>query len=270
MIDEIGLGVYRADKGSETKEAVLSAIQCGYRHFDTARFYGNEQDVGDAIAESGIPRSEVWITTKLRPQDFGSKNAAAAIKESAGRLGGYIDLLLLHCPSDDRQARHEAYQEMEKAIDLKLVKSIGVSNFGIGHIESLMKVAKVTPACNQIELHPFLQWVDVVAHCNKLGIALVAYSPLVKGLEFDNATIAKLSKKHGVTPAQVLVRWSLNKGECLQTMQLTATTTIGFIALPKSVTAERQRANADVYHINLDGDDMKALDALECHKTTGW
>lgn len=206
------MGVYRAETGAETKQAVLSALKLGYRHIDTARFYANERDVGEAIAESDVERADVFVTSKLKPSDFSASKARKAIKESAALLGGYVDLMLLHAPSDDRQGRHEAYAAMEAAVGEGLIKSIGVSNFGIGHIDELLKVAKIRPVCNQIELHPFLQWRELVAHCKALNIVAVAYSPLVKALKFDDPVIRRIASAHSVTPAQVLVRWSLNKG----------------------------------------------------------
>jgi diketogulonate reductase-like aldo/keto reductase len=249
----IGLGVYQSGVGSETVAAVKNAIELGYTHIDTARFYGNEEDCLSGIKAAGVDRDEIFITTKLRPQDF--TNAAHAIAESAERLGGSIDLLLLHCPSNDRAARFKAWQDMERAVADGVVKSIGVSNFGVAHMEGLEKVAKIQPCLNQLELHPWLQQRAIVEHCEAKGIVVEAYSPLAKAQKMDEPVLVEISRRLQVEPAQVLVRWSLDKK---------------FVTLPKSVTADRQRANKDVFGFELSADDIARLDSLECNFATGW
>ena len=252
-IPAIGFGVYQADPGPETEEAVRTAIQLGYTHIDTARFYANEASCLLGINAAGVDRSTIFVTTKLRPQDFA--NARQAIAESAQRLGGHIDCLLLHCPGQNPAARYSAWQEMVAAKKAGLVRSIGVSNFGVAHLEALAKHSDVVPCLNQLELHPWFQSRDIVEYCTAHGIVVEAYSPLAKAQKMDDPVLVRIAAAHGVEPAQILVRWSLDKG---------------FVTLPKSVTESRIKLNKDVFNIKLSADDVAALDALDCGFATGW
>jgi diketogulonate reductase-like aldo/keto reductase len=254
-IPSIGLGVYRSEPGEETSLAVQTAIELGYSHIDTARFYANEADCLAGIKAAGVDRDEIFVTTKLRPVDFGFAKAKHAIAESAERLGGHIECLLLHCPSGNPAARYEAWRAMEEAVEAGTVSSIGISNFGVGHIDALLERAKIKPVLNQIELHPWLQSVDIVQRCKALDIVVEAYSPLAKAKKMKDKTLVAIATRLGVTPAQVLVRWSLQHD---------------FVVLPKSVNEERLRANKDVYSFALTDDDMAALDKLEAGFATGW
>jgi diketogulonate reductase-like aldo/keto reductase len=254
-IPSIGLGVYQSSPGEETEAAVKTAIELGYTHVDTARFYANEADCFAGIKASGVERDEIFVTTKLRPSDFGFAKAKHAITESAERLGGHIDCLLLHCPSGNPAARYEAWRAMEQAVEAGTVSSIGISNFGVGHIDALLERAKIKPVLNQIELHPWLQSADIVQHCKALDIVVEAYSPLAKAKKMKDKTLLAIATRLGVTPAQVLVRWSLQHG---------------FVVLPKSVNEERLRLNKDVYSFELSDADMAALDNLESGFATGW
>lgn len=254
-IPAIGLGVYRSEPGEETALAVQTAIEMGYSHIDTARFYANEADCLAGIKAAGVDRDEIFVTTKLRPVDFGFAKATHAIQESAERLGGKIDCLLLHCPSGNPSARYDAWRAMEAAVESGVVSSIGVSNFGVGHIDALLERAKIQPVINQIELHPWLQSADIVARCKALDIVVEAYSPLAKAKKMKDKTLLAIAQRLNVTPAQVLVRWSLQHD---------------FVVLPKSVNAERLRVNKDVYSFTLTDADMAALDKLEAGFATGW
>ncbi|KAL3155330.1 hypothetical protein ABBQ38_010892 [Trebouxia sp. C0009 RCD-2024] len=255
QIPAVGLGVFLARSGKETYNAVLSSLKLGYRHVDTARMYGNEADVGRAIRDSGIPREEVFVTSKLYDVDWGYDAATDALNDSLATLGmQYLDLMLMHHPGQ-RRGRKETWQALEAAHKQGLCRSIGVSNFGIGHLEQLLQYAKVVPAVNQIELSPFLQRKELVDYCRSQGIALEAYSPLCKATKLRHPVITKVASRHKVTSAQVLVRWSLQKG---------------FIPLPKSVKADRQATNIDVFGFELDQEDMDMLDKLECHGVTAW
>ncbi|CAL8462232.1 g1763 [Coccomyxa elongata] len=235
----------------------MSALRLGYRHIDTARYYRNEADVGEALKNSGVPREDVFLTTKLWLSDFGYSNSRKAIDQSLRALStASVDLMLMHAPGDP-DLREETWRALEDVHFEGKVTSIGVSNFGIGHLEKLLKSARVRPAVNQIELTPFLQRSKLVDDCKSQGIALEAYSPLGKGDKaiLNNTSVAQIARKHGVSNAQVLIRWSLQHG---------------FIPLPKSNNPERQKANLDVYSFDLDAADMQNLDSLDRNLVTAW
>lgn len=254
-IPQIGLGVYRSAAGDECYNAVRSALRIGYRHIDTAQVYGNEADVGRALADSGVQREEVFITSKIFKTSWGYEQANAAVRASLERLATpYLDLMLLHSPGP-AETRAETWRALEECVDKGLVRSIGVSNFGIPHLKKLAETARIPPAVNQIELHPFLQWRDEVVYCQANGIVLEAYSPLAKGRKFDDPTIAELATRLGKTPAQVMICWGVQKG---------------FVVLAKSNSPDRQASNLDVFSWALDAADMARLDGLEQGLVTGW
>lgn len=251
-IPRLGLGVWQA--GGGTKKAVLTALQAGYRHIDTASIYGNEAAVGAAIAESGIPREELFVTTKLWNQDQGYERALLALGASLKKLRlDYVDLYLLHWPVGG--ARLESWRALEQLLSDQRARAIGVSNFLVPHLQELKAVAKVLPAVNQIELTPFLQRSATVALCRELGIALEAYSPLTRGQRLAHPVVVDVAAAVGRSPAQVLLRWGLQQG---------------FVVLPKSVTPARIAENAAVFDFELDPAAMKRLDALEEGLVTGW
>ncbi|HVO31127.1 MAG TPA: aldo/keto reductase [bacterium] len=253
-IPRLGLGVFQSPRGEETRAAVLAALRAGYRHIDTARVYMNESDVGEAIRESGVPREEIWVTTKLWNDDHGYDAALAAFEASRKRLGlEYVDLYLLHWPVP--RLRLESWRALETLRADGRARSIGVSNFMVRHLDELLAHAKTVPAVNQIELSPFLRQDDVVARCAKAGIALEAYSPLTKGARLDESHVVATAKKLGRSPAQVLIRWSLQKG---------------FVVIPKSTREERIRENAAVFDFEIPAADMSALDGLDEGLHTGW
>ncbi|KAI9335265.1 NADP-dependent oxidoreductase domain-containing protein [Obelidium mucronatum] len=251
----VGLGVYRAAP-EECYESVLKALKLGYRHIDTAAFYQNEADVGRAVRDSGIPRSEIWVTTKLWIDDIqGPGTTTAAFQKSLRLLDiGYIDLYLIHAPADGGR-RLEAWKEMEAIAKQGLTRHIGVSNYGIKHLEELLAVATIKPLANQIELHPFLQHRDLVAFCQKNGITVQAYSPLTKARKLNDPVVVEVAQKVNKTPAQVLIKWGLQKGA---------------VSLPKSVQEGRLKENFEVFEWTIPESEIAKLDSLEEGLVTGW
>lgn len=256
VIPAVGLGVYKSAPGEETYAAVLSALSAGYRHIDTAQIYRNEGDVGRALEDSKIPRAEVFVTTKLWLSNWGYDAARNAVNESLQLLRTpYIDLILLHAPGDPN-SRAETWKALEDMKASGLLKSIGVSNFGIPHLQKLEKTAKVRPAVNQVEIHPWNQRIELVKFCNDHGIVVQAYSPLAKAIKLSDPIVCSIAKRLGSTPAQVLIYWSLAKG---------------LVTLPKSVNPLRQKQNLDSPDVvSLSADDMIMLDSLEEYLVTGW
>jgi diketogulonate reductase-like aldo/keto reductase len=251
-IPQVGLGVWQS--GGATKRAVLAAIEAGYRHVDTAAVYGNEAQVGAALAESGVAREQLFVTSKLWNQDHGYDQALRAFDTSLKRLKlEYLDLYLLHWPVAG--LRLESWRALEQLLADKRVRAIGVSNFLVPHLRELEGAAKVLPAVNQIELTPFLQRRDTVALCQKLGIALEAYSPLTRGQRLDHPVVVELAARLQRSPAQVLLRWGIQHG---------------FVILPKSVHPQRIAENAALFDFELDAAAMQRLDSLEEHLVTGW
>lgn len=251
-IPRVGLGVWQA--GGSTKKAVAAALTAGYRHIDTAAVYGNEAPVGAAIAESGIPREQLFVTTKLWNNDHGYDKAQKALATSLHRLGlGYVDLYLMHWPVAD--LRLDSWRALEKLQAEGLARSIGVSNFLVPHLKELLGSAKVKPVVNQIELTPFLQRQETVTLCRELGITLEAYSPLTRGQKLSHPVVLEVAGQVGRSPAQVLLRWGLQHD---------------FVVLPKSVKPERIAENAALFDFTLDAAAMQRLDALEEGLVTGW
>jgi diketogulonate reductase-like aldo/keto reductase len=253
-IPVLGLGVYQSRPGAETRGAVKAALELGYRHVDTARVYGNERDVGAALAESGLPRREVFVTTKLWNADHGYDAALRAVDQSLARLGlEQVDLYLVHWPLEG--LRHETWRAMERILADGKARAVGVSNYTIRHLDELAGRAKVLPAVNQVELHPFLSQCELLERCRALGIQVEGYAPLVKGQRMDHPVLVRVARKHGKTPAQVLVRWGIEHG---------------VVTIPKSVRRERIRENADVFGFALDAEDLAALDGLDEGFRTSW
>jgi len=253
-IPRLGLGVYQARPGEETRRAVLEALRAGYRHVDTARVYGNEADVGRAIRESGIPRAEVFVTTKLWNADHGRDAALRAADASLERLGlGPVDLYLVHWPVEG--LRRDTWRAMEDIRAAGKARSIGVSNYTVRHLEELLGYARVAPAVNQVEIHPFLPQAELAEWCRDHGVQVEAYAPLVKGHRMGHPILVSIAARHARTPAQVLLRWGLERG---------------FVVLPKSVRPERIRENAALYDFALDAADHRALFALGEGYRTSW
>lgn len=254
VIPVVGLGVFQAGRGAETQGAVREALQLGYRHIDTARVYANEHDVGIGLRDSGVPRDEVFITTKLWNGDQGYEATLRACDASLKRLGlEYIDLYLVHWPVVG--LRLDSWRALEHLLAEGRVRAIGVSNYMVHHLEELLATAKVVPAVNQIEVSPFLQQEAVRAFCKAHGIAVEAYSPLTKGKRLDDMRLADVARHVGKSPAQVLLRWGLQHG---------------LIVLPKSTHPERIAQNLALFDFELNKDDMARLDDLEEGLVTGW
>jgi methylglyoxal/glyoxal reductase len=257
-IPRLGLGVYQSGRGRATENAVSWALDAGYRHIDTAAMYGNETEVGAAlkraIAAGSARREEVFVTTKLWNSDHGYDEALRAFDASHRRLGlDQIDLFLLHWPVPQR--RLQSWRALEHILGEGRCRAIGVSNFMVEHLEELLRHAKVPPAVNQIELHPWCQQRDVVAFCNAQDIAVVAYSPLTKGMKLGDPGLAAIAREVRRTPAQILLRWSLQKG---------------FVTIPKSAKKERIIENAEIFDFSLGAEPMARLDRLNQEHHVTW
>ena len=249
-IPQLGFGVFRVDP-NETERIVAEALEVGYRHIDTARIYGNEAGVGRAIAASGIPREELFITTKLWNDDHATQSAFDAFDASLDRLGlDYVDLYLIHWPVPSQDRYVEAWKALEQLRETSRTRSIGVSNFLAPHLERLLAETETVPAVDQIELHPYHQQPATAAFAEEHGIAIEAWGPLGQGkyplLELPQVTDAATA--HGVTPAQVVIRWHLQRGH---------------IVFPKSNRRERMAENFDVFGFELTEDEVSAITALE-------
>jgi len=254
---KLGLGVWKATDGSEVESAVVAAIQAGYRLIDTAMVYQNERGVGKAIRESGTDRSELFITTKLWNSDQGANNVRPALVASLERLGlDYIDLYLIHWPTPVRGLYLETWQELIKLQADGLIKSIGVSNFQIEHLEELKKHTSVVPAVNQVELHPHFQQRELREYCKQYGILVESWSPLggSKASVLESEELIRIANLHSKTPAQVVLRWHLQND---------------LIVIPKSTNAERIKQNFDVFNFELTTEDMTAIDALNTDQRSG-
>ncbi|QUH03372.1 aldo/keto reductase [Saccharopolyspora erythraea] len=252
---QLGYGVFQVPE-DETAAAVGAALEAGYRSIDTAAAYGNEAAVGRALAESGLARDELFVTTKLWNADQGYDNALRAFDTSLELLGlDHLDLYLIHWPVPERGLYGETWRAMEELYSQGRVRAIGVSNFQPAHLRGLAEHGDVVPAVNQVELHPFLQQAEVRRYDAEHGIATEAWSPLAKGGELlSEPVVADLARKHGRTPAQVVLRWHLQ---------------LGNVVIPKSVTPSRMRENLDVFGFALDEADLTTLAALDRDERTG-
>lgn len=252
-IPQLGFGVWQVPE-DEVEAAVGVALATGYRHIDTARLYGNEEGVGRAIAASGVPRDEVFVTTKLWNDDH--RNVPAAFDASMERLGlDVLDLYLIHWPAVGVDAYVEAWRELLELQRSGRVRAVGVCNFHVPHLERLLNETGVLPPINQIELHPYLQQADLRRFHAEHGIVTEDWSPLASGKEvLDDATIRAVAAKHGVTPAQAIIRWHLD---------------LGHVVIPKSVTPSRIAENFDVFGFRLDEEDLAVIAALDRGMRTG-
>jgi diketogulonate reductase-like aldo/keto reductase len=239
----LGLGVWQVPDGRECEDAVRWALELGYRHIDTAQAYRNERSVGKALRDSGVPRDEVFITTKFYP---GRKDPEAEAQRSLERLGvDQVDLYIIHWPQGGPTW---AWDGMQRAHERGYARSIGVSNFSLREIAELLGVADVPPAVNQVQFSPFEFRRALLEGCEERGIALEAYSPLGTGRHLGDRRVAEVAERLGRTPAQVLIRWALERD---------------LIVLPKSTHRERIEENAQVFDFSLSADDLAALDALD-------
>ncbi|HYY81510.1 MAG TPA: aldo/keto reductase [Actinomycetes bacterium] len=239
----LGLGVWQVRDGEQTSRAVGWALQAGYRHVDTAQAYGNERSVGQALREAGVPREEVFLTTKFRP---GAADPERELEASLRRLGvDRVDLYLVHWP---RGGPTRAWPGMERAARQGLARAIGVSNFAAGDLDAVMAGASIAPAVNQVQFSPFQFRRGLLEACRRHGIVLEAYSPLTHGRDLAHPTVAGIASRLRRTPAQVLLRWAVQRGVPV---------------VPKSVRRERIAENARVFDFELGDDDLRALDALD-------
>lgn len=251
---QIGFGVFQVPN-DETEQAVLAALAAGYRSIDTAAVYGNEEGVGRALAASGLPREELFITSKAWIADLGREETLAAYETSLAKLGlDYLDLYLIHWPAPATDAYVESWKALEELLAAGRVRAIGVSNFLPEHLEKIVALGGTVPAVNQVEVHPALQQHDIQAANAEHGIATEAWSPLAQGAVLNDAAVLDAAAAHGRTPAQVVLRWHLQHGR---------------IIIPKSVTPARMAENLDILDFELSGAQMAGIDALERDGRTG-
>ncbi|WP_116244729.1 aldo/keto reductase [Nocardiopsis sp. FIRDI 009] len=246
---QLGFGVWQVSD-DEAQRAVTTALEAGYRSIDTAKLYANEAGVGRAVAQSGLPREDLFVTTKLWNDDQGFDRTLKAFDASLDRLGtDYVDLYLIHWPTPARDLYVETWRALERIRDEGRARSIGVSNFTAEHLDRLVAETGTVPAVNQIELHPYLSQEAMRAANDAHGVRTEAWSPLGQGKGLlEDPVLTRLAAKHGKRPAQVVLRWHLQ---------------LGNIVIPKSVTPARIRENIDVFDFELDGGDMAAVSALD-------
>ena len=253
QIPRLGFGTYKTPEGEVAEASVLAALEAGYRHIDTAAFYGNEVGVGRAIRKSGIPRAEIFVTTKVWNTERGYEKARASILASLERLGlDYVDLCLIHWPaipkqySDWEAINVDTWRAFTELHRLGKVRAIGVSNFKPRHLDALMKT-EVPPMVNQIECHPGQSQNETIAYCQTNDILVEAWSPMGRGKLLDHPLLTEMAAKYGVSVAQLCIRWCLQRD---------------IVPLPKSVTPERIRENARVYDFAISQEDMAVLTGM--------
>ena len=245
-IPQLGFGVFQVPP-EDTQRTVEDAFEAGYRHIDTAAAYQNEAGVGAAIAATGIPREDIFVTTKLRNGEQG--RAQEAFQNSRKALGlDYVDLYLIHWPVPSQDLYVQAWKEMERLYENNQIRAIGVSNFLTEHLDNLLESAEIVPAVNQIELHPSYQQAELAAKCRDLGIAVEAYSPLGRGADLNGNAVTTIANAHNATTAQVVLAWHLAAGN---------------IVIPKSVDAGRIRENFAASTLTLSDEELDAITVLE-------
>lgn len=254
-IPQLGFGVWQVPD-DEVDAAVAKALEVGYRHIDTARIYGNEAGVGRALAQTDVPREEIFVTTKVWPEDFGSQETVDAFNGSMDRLGlETLDLMLLHWPFPEQDRYVDAWKALQALRDAGRVRAIGVCNFHPEHLQRLFDETGEWPSINQIELHPYLQQRELVEFNGEHGIVTEAWSPLASGKEvMDDPVIGEIAERLGATPAQVIIAWHLARG---------------FVVLPKSVTPSRIEENFAAADVQLTEADMEAIAGLDRGMRTG-
>ncbi|KAK0798074.1 hypothetical protein LTR91_016294 [Friedmanniomyces endolithicus] len=260
-IPMLGYGVYQTPE-AVAEDVTHHAIASGYRHVDSATVYHNEAPSATGMMKAGIPREQLFYTSKIPPNKINYKDAKACVEESLKKTQlKYIDLYLLHAPYGGKEGRLGAWRALAEAVDEGKVRSIGVSNYGVHHLEELDEWQKQQPkdkagvlSVNQVELHPWLARPDIVSWCQEHGVVVEAYSPLVRSTRMEEPVLVALAKKHGKTAAQILLRWGLQKG---------------FVILPKSVTHSRIEENTKLYDFELDASDMKELE-MGTYKPCTW
>lgn len=247
-----GLGVYKVEEDVAI-DSVKNALKNGYRSIDTASFYQNEKGVAQGIKESGVPREEIFVTSKVWNDEQGYEATLQAFEESLERLEmEYLDLYLIHWPVKGKYK--ETWQAMEKLYEEGKIRAIGVSNFHVHHLKDLMADSKVKPAVDQVELHPHLSQVNLRDYCKQENIQMESWSPLKRGRMFDEPAIAEIAEKHRKTPAQVILRWNIQHE---------------IITIPKSTKEARIIENADIFDFSLTDEDMIRLDDLNINDRVG-
>ncbi|MEH7336433.1 aldo/keto reductase [Neobacillus drentensis] len=248
-----GLGVFKVKEGSEVIESVKSAIKNGYKSIDTAAIYQNEEGVGQGIREAGVPREELFITSKVWNSDQGYESTLKAYETSLKKLGlDYLDLYLIHWPGKTKYK--ETWKALEKLYKDGRVRAIGVSNFKVHHLEDLLKDAEIKPMVNQVEYHPHLSQRELLAFCQKEGIQLEAWSPLKQGQLLNDPVITEVAAKYGKSAAQVILRWDLQNK---------------VVTIPKSIKEQRIIENADIFDFELSLEDMEKIDGLNKDERVG-
>lgn len=257
------LGLGTSHNGGYSHDAILFSLkECGIRHLDTATRYGCEEKLGQAVRASGLPRSELWLTNKLWPGDYGYRAAQKACLDSCtAMMVEYFDLYLMHWPGSvkpgcsNRELRAETWRALEDLYKKGICRAIGVSNFLVHHLEQLKEDCSVVPHVNQVEYHPFQQPNRLMDYCQKAGIVFEGYSPLAKGQVLSDPVVQQIAKKHGQTAAQICIRWSIQKG---------------VVTIPKSIKKNRIEENCQVFGFHLDEEDMVALGNLHDGRHVSW
>ena len=250
----LGLGVFESEEGAEVENAVLAALANGYRSIDTAAMYHNEKGVGNAIKASGIPRDEIFVTTKVWNSDQGYRSTFEAFEKSMNKLDlGYVDLYLIHWPKGKKSI--DTWKAMEELYKRGKIHAIGVSNFLVHHLEDFLPHCQVFPTVNQVEFHPQLIQPELLEYCKTKDIQMEAWSPIMKGKVNKIPLLQQLSSKYGKSPVQIVLRWDIQKG---------------VVTIPKSARPERIISNADIFDFEISSEDMKKIDALDSNNRTGF
>ena len=253
-IPQFGLGTWKVTDQTQYDTMFVAAVAAGYRHFDTAQIYENEQMLGAAWQAAGLARADIFITTKIWIKNFGPKKLKTSFQESLNKLSvEYIDLVLLHFPVT--VFRKKAWIALEELYESGIIKAIGVSNYTIKHLEEMKSYAKVMPHVNQVELHVFLQQPELLAYCRENGIVVEAYSPLAHAKANDDPAIKKIAEAHGKSYAQIMLRWCVEEG---------------LVVIPKSVTPSRIKENAEIFDFTLTPDEISQLSKLDRDLRTCW
>lgn len=249
----VGLGVHRAGSGDEVVNAMKCALQAGYRSIDTATYYQNEHRVGHVVAECGIPREEIFLTSKVWNTDQGYRSTIEVFESSLEKLQtSYLDLYLIHWPQPG--TTFETWRAMEELYEKGKIRAIGVSNFMIPHLKRLMENARIKPMVNQMEFHPELVQAELLQFCKENRIQMEAWRPIMKGRVNEIPLLQELAEKYGKSPVQVVLRWDIQKG---------------VVTIPKSVTPERIISNADIFDFELSAEDIARIDGLDRNARIG-